>query len=74
MTESSVLEKPMNFDSTTDGVIRQKGEHVATDVPCTEANECFPQTDLSHQRPHSHDIKSSQHFDLELFAYDQVPK
>ena len=42
MTESSVLEKPMNFDSTTDGVVRQKGEHVAADVPCTEANECFP--------------------------------
>lgn len=42
MTESSVLEKPINFDSTTDGVVRQKGEHVAADVPCTEANECFP--------------------------------
>ena len=41
MTESSVSEKPVNFDST-DGVIRQKDEHVAADVPCTEASEGFP--------------------------------
>ena len=41
MTKSKVSEKLVNFNST-DGVIRQKDEHVAADVPCTEANEWFP--------------------------------
>ena len=41
MTESNVSETPVNFDST-DGVLRQKDEHMEGDVPCTEANECSP--------------------------------
>ena len=41
ITESNVSENPVNFDST-DGVIRQKDEHVKADVPCIEVNKCSP--------------------------------